>query len=61
MGIPTACLPIKQFLRPLGNTSGTLDLTLDQVVKMLVSVHRDGDWLKAFARYFPKRKQWATL
>lgn len=54
-GVPTACLPIKEHMNPPPKGS-TVDLPVDQVVKMLLSVHSDGDWSNAFQKYLPKRK-----
>lgn len=55
MDVPTARLPIKSHLTPVPR--GRLDLPLNQVVKMMLSVHSDGDWTKAIHDHFPKRKR----
>ena len=63
MKIQTARLPIREHLQPQGMTGACskLDLPLDQVIMMMISVHSHGDWSKALQQYFPKRKQWTPL
>ena len=44
-------------MTPQMNASN-LELPLDIVVKILVSVHHTGDWNKSLDEHFPKRKGW---
>ena len=56
MLVPTARLPIKEYLIPPPK-GPIVDLPVDQVMKMLLSVHCDGDWSSSFEKHFPKRKR----
>lgn len=62
MNIQTACLPITEHMQPLGGgATRRMDLTVDQVVMMLLSVHCHADWRKALLQHFPKRKLWVPI
>jgi len=56
IGLCTVRLPIPEYVVARASNPGHVNLSINQVLGILLLVQEDGDWGKAFTLHIPRRK-----
>lgn len=59
-GLYTASLPVKEYMKISSNNAHHINLPINLVVNMLLSVNTGNSWPQAFSEHFPKRKGYSV-